>query len=149
MDEKTGVFLESSVLIAGLYSDKGGSAKILKLIKGKKLVGFISPSIIEETKRNIRNKLSLELLPKFEKLIKIVSIQEDFQPKDIIKYRQLVDIKDIHVLVFTKSSRADFLITLDIKHLKTKKLQKANLPFKILTPKEFLEQNYVENKALR
>lgn len=133
------IFLDSSVLIAGLYSDKGGSAKILELIKEKKLIGFISPSIIEETKRNIRKKLSLKLLLKLEKLIKIVGVQEDFQPKDIVKYRQLVDIKDLHVLVFAKSSRANFLITLDKKHFKTEKLQNANLPFKILTPKEFLE----------
>lgn len=137
------IFLDSSVLIAGLYSNKGGSAKILELIKEKKLTGFISPSIIEETKRNIRKKLSLKLLPKLEKLIKIVWVQENFQPKDIIKYRRLVDIKDLHVLVFTKSSRADFLITLDKKHFKTEKLQNVNLPFKILTPKEFLEYHRI------
>lgn len=137
------IFLDSSVLIAGLYSDKGGSAKILELIKKKKLAGFISPSIIEETKRNIRKKLSLKLLPKLEKLIKIVGVQENFQPKDIIKYRRLVDIKDLHVLVFTKSSCANFLITLDKKHFKTEKLKNANLPFKILTPKEFLEYHRI------
>ena len=53
MEGKSIIFLDSSVLIAGLYSDKGGSAKILELIKEKKLTGFISPSIIEETKRNV------------------------------------------------------------------------------------------------
>ena len=140
MAEKAKVFLDSSVLIAGLYSDDGGSGQILKQIKKKKLVGFISPSIVEETKRNIRKKFSLKILPKLEKLIKIFNIQETFEPKDIIKYRQLVDVKDLHVLVFARSSRADFLITLDKRHFKTKKLQKANLPFKIVTPKEFLEE---------
>jgi len=140
MAAKPKIFLDSSVLIAGLYSDKGGSGQILEQIKKKKLVGFISPSIIEETKRNIRIKLSLKLLPEFEKLIKIVNIQENFQPKDIIKYRQLVELKDLHVLVFARSSRAEILITLDKKHFKTKKLEKANLPFKILTPKEFLQK---------
>ena len=140
MDQKTIVFLDSSVLIAGLYSDEGGSGTILKKITKKKLIGFISTSIIEETKRNIRKKFSLELLQKLEKLIKIINIQEDFQPKDIIKYRQSVDIKDLHVLIFARSSRADFLITLDKKHFKTKKLQKTNLPFKIVSPKEFLDK---------
>lgn len=144
MEGKPIIFLDSSVLIAGLYSDKGGSAKILKSIKKKKLTGFISPPIIEETKRNIRKKLSLKLLPKLEKLIKVVEVQEDFQPKDIVKYRYLVDIKDLHVLIFAKSSRADFLITLDKKHFKTEKIQNANLPFKIMTPKEFLE-NWTSN----
>jgi len=139
MAEKTKVFLDSSMLLAGLYSDKGGSGTILKKITKKKLIGFISPSIIEETKRNIRKKFSLKLLPKLKKLIKIVNIQEIFEPKDILKYRRLVDIKDLHVLVFAKSSRAEFLITLDKKHFKTEKLQKTNLPFKIATPKEFLE----------
>lgn len=134
------VFLDSSVLLAGLHSLKGGSAIILGLIKKNKLVGFISPSVIEETKRNIRKKFSLKLLPTLEEIIKIVNIQETFEPKDILKYRRLVDIKDLHVLIFAKSSRADFLITLDKKHLKTKKLQEANLPFQILTPKEFLKQ---------
>jgi putative PIN family toxin of toxin-antitoxin system len=138
MAEKTKVFLDSSILLAGLYSDEGGSGTILKKITKKKLIGFISPSIIEETKRNIRKKFSSKLLSKLEKLIKIVNIQEIFEPKDILEYRRLVDIKDLHVLVFAKSSRAEFLITLDKKHFKTEKLQKANLSFKIVTPKEFL-----------
>lgn len=140
MVKKPSVFLDSSVLLAGLHSNKGGSAAILTQIKKKKLVGFISQSIAEETKRNIQKKFSLKLLSKLEKLIKIVNIKENFEPKDILKYRKLVDIKDLHVLVFAKSSKSDFLITLDKKHFKTKKLQKANLPFEILTPKEFLEQ---------
>jgi putative PIN family toxin of toxin-antitoxin system len=140
MVKKPSVFLDSSVLLAGLHSNKGGSAAILTQIKKKKLVGFISQSIAEETKRNIQKKFSLKLLSKLEKLIKIVNIKENFEPKDILKYRKLVDIKDLHVLVFAKSSKSDFLITLDKKHFKTKKLQKANLSFKIVTPKEFLEQ---------
>lgn len=140
MAGKPKIFLDSSVLLAGLYSPKGGSAIILGRIKKKKLVGFISYSVIEETKRNIRKKFSLKLLAKLEEIIKIVNIQESFEPKDILKYRRLVDPKDIHVLVFADSSRAEFLITLDKKHLKTKKLQKAKLPFKIVTPKEFLSQ---------
>lgn len=139
MTVKPRVFLDSSVLIAGLYSDKGGSGQILKQIKKKKVTGFISQSVIEETRRNIKDKFPSKLLPKLENLIKILNIRENFQPKDILKYRRLVDVKDIHILVFADSSRVEFLITLDKRHFKTKKLQKANLPYKIVTPKEFLE----------
>ena len=62
MDEKTGVFLDASVLIAGLHSNKGGSAKILKLIKKKEIAGFISPSIIEKTKRIFKTKQGVKIL---------------------------------------------------------------------------------------
>jgi len=132
------IFIDSSVLIAGLYSNKGGSAKILKKIAQRKLVGFISPPIIEETKRNIRKKFSLKLLSELEAIVKGLTIQETFEPQDIFEFKPLINIKDLHVLVFAKNSKADFLITLDKKHFKTKKLQEANLPFKILTPREFL-----------
>jgi len=140
MAEKLLVFLDASVLIAGLYSEKGGSGEILNLIKKKKIFGSTSQSVIEETEKNIKKKLSTKLLLKLERIITILNIQQIFQPKDILKYRKLVDIKDLHVLVFANSSKANFLITLDRKHFKTKKLQKANLPFGILTPKEFLEK---------
>lgn len=148
MAGKTRVFLDSSILIAGLHSEKGGSGTILKLIKTKKLVGFISLSVIEETKRNIRKKLSLKLLPKLEKLTKVLSIQENFDPKDIFRYRRLVDIKDLHVLVFASSSKVDYLITLDIRHLKTEKLRRSKLPFKIAIPKEFLEDRRAFGKGI-
>ena len=139
MAKKPKILLDSSVLLAGLYSNKGRSAIILSLIKSKKLIGFISPSVIEETQRNIRKKFSSKLFSKLEEIIKVTNICEVFDPKDILKFKTLVNIKDLHILVFAKSSKSDFLITLDKKHLKTKKIQKADLPFKILTPKEFLE----------
>lgn len=103
------IFLDSSVLLAGMYSNKGGSAEILRLIRQKKILGFISQSVIEETQRNLKKKFPLKLIKKLEKIIKIIVIQDNFNPKDIIKYRPLVNIKDLHILIFTRSSGAEFL----------------------------------------
>lgn len=38
--------------------------------------------------------------------------------------------------------KADFLITSDKKHFKTQRLKEAKLPFKIVTPKEFINELY-------
>lgn len=142
MAGKIKVFLDSSVLIAGLHSAKGGSGYILELMRKDKIVGLVSPLVIEEVKRNIEKKLDSKLLVRLEKLIRILKVQEIYKSKDLLKYLNLINIKDVHILVAFASSKADFLITLDVRHFKTEKLQRANLSFKIATPKEFLEREY-------
>jgi len=71
------------------------------------------------------NKLEvLEQLPN-EKLIK--------------KAEQAIVKKDAVILSEAKQAQADYLLTLDIKHFKTKKAKKFVMPTQIVTPKELLQ----------
>lgn len=63
----------------------------------------------------------------------------DFREEsEILKYQGITDAKDIHIIAATFKSRAEYLVTLDKKHLL--KLEGEDFPFKIVTPGEFLKK---------
>src|SRR3989344_373752 len=105
------IFFNASVILAGIYSPKGGSAKILKYAKLGKIKGLISEIVFNEVIRN---------------------------SSKIRKYEEVVtDIGDTHLIASAKSYSADFLVSLDKKHILILK-NKIRKP-KIVTPGELIE----------
>lgn len=132
------VFLDASVIIAGLYSPSGGSAVILKLIKKDKIKGATSQTVAGEVQRNISQKLP-EIREKFEQILASHKLTILSSPKkeEVLKWYTVIDPKDAHVLASCVASKADYLVTLDRKHFMLPNVQKA-VPFKIVTPKELI-----------
>lgn len=132
------VFFDASVILAGLNSPSGGSAKVLNWVKQRKIEGIISELILDEVIRRA---------PKIGKSHKaanqqVQSIFSFITPpptlRSIKQYQKTVtDTGDAHVLAACRDTNSQFLISLDKKHILSLK-NKRSLPFKILTPGELI-----------
>ncbi len=132
------VFFNASVIIAGLKSPGGGSAKLLKYAKQKQIIGIISEIIMDEVLRH-RDKLKTS---KFEIVKNLKMIFSSINPApstpEVEKWQKVViDAGDAHVLAATKESNSHFLVTLDQKHLLV--LQNKVINFHIVSPKQLIE----------
>lgn len=61
----TKVFLDSSVVIAGINSATGASQIILKLSKDGKIIASVSEIVLQEVMRNLKKKLPEKVLIQF------------------------------------------------------------------------------------
>lgn len=122
------VLFNASVIIAGLYSLSGGSGKILKWVKEKKVIGVISEIILDEVNKHIKN------LDLYKELL-IVSPPDG---KTVENYlTTVVDPGDAHVLASAKELNVDYLVTHDKKHLLS--IKEKIKDFKIVSTKELIE----------
>lgn len=132
------VFIDTSVILAASGSDKGASCSVLRLCQKKKVTGYVSNIVIKETLRNLKKKFSEKHLINFlnflpQSNLKQIKLGNEVE---IAQLSTLTHEKDVHVLTGAMKSKSSYVITLDKKHLLS--LKSKNLPFKILTPKEFL-----------
>lgn len=132
------VFLDSSVIIAGINSPTGASSLILKLSKESKIIASVSEIVLQEVLRNIKKKLPEEVFIQFLKYLSESNFEKiDFEEEsEILQYQEITDTKDLHVIAAAYKAHADYLITLDKKHLLS---LEQKLPFKIITPGEFIK----------
>lgn len=133
------VFLDASVIIAGMNSSTGASNFILKLSKDKKIRSFVSEMVIQEVVRNLKKKLPDKVLIEFFKYLSESNFKKvEFEGEsEVLKYQGITDAKDVHIIAAADKSKVDYLVTLDKKHLLN---LRQKLPFKIVTPGEFLKQ---------
>lgn len=136
---KLKILFNASVVLSGLYSPKGGSARLLSLVQNKKIHGIISETIYDEILRHSEKiNIAENLLSK-----KVINIFKNIFPapfqKNVDKYNTVVvDEGDSHVLATAKESKSSILVTLDKKHLLILKNKIKDL--EILTPKELIEK---------
>jgi len=136
------VFLDSNVIISGLFSDKGAPRIILDLLCLclPVLVGITGQYNIIEIERNIKKKmpevLSLynEYLPKLN--LEIIPLPPLEKIRDLSRH---ISDKDAPVLASAIIGKVDFLVTGDKKDF-VKPGKKGKNLFKIVTPSEFLER---------
>ena len=134
------IFFDSSVLFSAMYSSRGGSYRLVQLVLKGNIVGITSQTVIEELYENMHKirKASKQEVDVFIQIHKLI-VRERIAHKEIEQYINLVEEKDIHVVVGALVTKCDFLVTLDKKHLnnaKTKKLFSRQIH--IVSPKELL-----------
>jgi predicted nucleic acid-binding protein len=133
------VFLDSNVIISGLFSDKGAPRIILDLVcLGLPMLTCVTGEYnIIEIERNLRKKMP-DVLPVCRKYLPLLNLEVIPLPSqaEIGKLFGLTSNKDIPVLASAISGGADFLVTGDKKDFI--KL-KGKYPFKVLVPTEFLD----------
>ena len=134
---KPKIFFNASVILSGLYSPKGGSAKILSWVKQKKITGIISEIIIDEIFRHIdKLKLKKSFTAKF--LINNFQIETaPLEPEVTKYYPKVIDYGDAHVLASAKQAKCKYLVSLDKKHLLS--LQKKIKTYSIVSPAQLLQ----------
>lgn len=133
------VFLDSNVIISGLFSDKGPPRIILDLLSlGLPLFsGATGEYNIVEIERNLSNKMPdvLHVYRKYLKLLKLEIVPLPL-PADVNKLSGHTSGKDLPVLASAINCNADFLVTGDKRDFL--KLE-GKYPFRILSPGEFLD----------
>ena len=139
-DAKAGVFIDASVWIAAAGSPAGGSSLVLEICCGQHFTALCSQRVLLEAQTNIRDKLPVEALARFYKLLAAISpmIISPVTQDEEAPYYTIVTEKDAHVVAAAVQGNAAYLVTLDRKHLANDTVRSAGLPVSILLPGEFI-----------
>lgn len=136
-NSKPKVLFNASVVLAGLYSPTGGSAKVLDYVQKGKVVGLISEIIFDEIIRHSgkvgisKKNLSKECIDIFKK------IYDSPNQNCIDIYNNTVtDVGDCHLFASAEELGADYLVSLDKKHVLI--LKKRFKKLKIVSPAELI-----------
>jgi len=133
------LFLDANVLFSATYSRTGASFAIFELAKYGKVELVSSMYAVKEAKVNIEKKMGVNSLPEFYTLISNLKILDSQNYNRCVAYKGLIVDKDLPILESAREQKVDFLVTLDKKDFKTQKILKADLPFKIVLPGEYLK----------
>lgn len=132
------VLFNASVILAGLKSPSGGSGKILSWSRENKITGIVSEIIVDEAVRNVP-KIGLnseEVIQNIQS--SFTSIYPPPNKAAVERFKQIIiNEGDAHVLAACEENKANFLVTLDKKHLLI--LKGKIKKFKIVSPKELIE----------
>ena len=152
MVSKPEVFLDTSALFAGVWSDSGGARQVLKLGEVGLLTLAVSPQVLTEIENNLRRKAP-ELLGKLAMLLDRVGVVlVASAPASRFKAALMLTghSGDGRVLADAWEARVDFFITLDRQHFLENEPLRSALPFPLGTPGDFLlwyRQNYIDQAA--
>jgi predicted nucleic acid-binding protein len=137
---KADVFIDAAVWIAAAASPSGGSSLVLDNCRGRRFTALCSQRVLQEAQVNIRDKLPVEALVRFYKLLANVSpaIISPATPEEELLYHPTIAAKDAHVVAPAVRGGAAYLVTLDRKHLANDEVRTAGLPVQILLPGEFI-----------
>jgi predicted nucleic acid-binding protein len=140
-NERKRVFLDSCILIAATHSPGGGSALVTEICQGNAYKAAVSVQVLLEARMNIAEKFGYAELIKYYHLLARLDPEMIPVPakKTLDKYISLVADKDIHVLATALEGCADYLVTLDKRHLLNPVILAAELKIKIMTPGDFLK----------
>jgi len=125
-------------VLSGINSPKGGSARLLNLVKTKKINGIISEVIFDEILRH-SSKFDLTIEEMSGICLEIFyEVSPAPEEKEVKRYFKIViDQGDAHVLASCQKEKVDFLVTLDKKHLLVLKGKIKGI--KIVGPGELIE----------
>jgi predicted nucleic acid-binding protein len=133
------VFLDSNVILSGLFSDRGAPRIILDILSLNLsfITGITGRYNILEIERNLRAKLPAAV-PVYKEYIAKLNLHIIPVPalEEVREYTGTISAKDVPVLVSAIKGKADYLITGDKKDFG--KL-KGDYPFIITGPSDFIE----------
>ena len=144
--KKCKVFLDSNVLLSGLFSDKGAPRIILDLLTLNlpMLAGATGRYNLMEVERNLKKKMP-EAMPLYQKYLPRLRLEIVEMPSraTVISMAGAIAEKDVPVLASAIACGAEYLITGDKKDFaKLRNVKKYNL--KIVSPSEFIETVFPE-----
>lgn len=131
------------MILSGLASPFGGSGKILEAGRLRKFNLLVSDLILTEVENHLSKiKVDPALL---EDLIVGGTIRRVKTPplEFILRFSSLTsDPDDVHVLAGAVISGSDFLISLDKKHILTRRVKRFLKPIRVFSPKQFWQTLY-------
>jgi predicted nucleic acid-binding protein len=124
------------VLFSAIYSSRGYSRDLLLKAAQGQVILVLSDLVIEEVRRNLAEHApdTIEIFDFFLSLI----LFEVANPSrgEVHQAAQHIVLKDAPILAAAKMARADFLVTLDKKHLLGKPELVLIFGIPIVTPKD-------------
>ena len=140
MARKVRAFLDTSVLVAGLWSEKGGARLLLKLGEAETVELVASSQVLAELEEVIRWKVPEQLarlvLILDRSLIQVLPSVSAEQAASAMAYMKTAG--DAQVAADAASAGVDFLVTLDRKHFLENHLLIQAVNFNVGTPGDFL-----------
>ena len=132
---KPKVFFNASVILAALNSPRGASGCLLRLVKKGRIEGVISELVWEEVVRH-REKLGLSRrqVGQVRQGFWIVTAPERLKKK---YERVAIDLGDVHLFTSAEEVGADYLVSLDKKHVLALKGKVREV--KVVSPGELVE----------
>lgn len=138
--KKINIFLDSSALIAGIFSETGAAHVLLQLGETEDIALTISELVLKETKRSISRKKpeSLEIAEK-EIQKSNINILQDPPNEEIQANLYLIDDPDdVPILLAAIKAKVDYLATHDHKHFLDDPKVAERTGIKIGTPGDVL-----------
>lgn len=134
------LFLDASVLVTAANSPNGGSAKILDLALEGKIKIVVSRKILQETKESVCEHFGKTVWMRFyRKLSPLrVSIVASPTKEEKLSWKNVTVAKDTHVLAGALKAGADYLVTLDKRHILKASVQET-FPVPIMSPGDFIK----------
>lgn len=131
--------LDTSVIIAALQSASGGSAKVLGACWQSRLLGAVSDSTRDEIVRNLF-KFNEDLLTDFDTLLRGTLKRINSSPAKVDYFSKFVDPDDAHLLAACELWNADYLVSLNRKHLINQQAVQKVIKARIVTPKDLIAE---------
>lgn len=131
--------LDTSVIIAALQSAAGGSAKVLGACRQSRLLGAVSGSTRGEIVRNLF-KFNEDLFTDFDALLKDTLKCIAPSSAKVDHFSKFVDSDDAHLLAACEFWGADYLVSLNRKHLVNQPSMQKVIKAKIVTPKDLIAE---------
>ncbi len=146
------LFLDTSVVMAAVFSPRGGSFGIIELARDGIIDLVITELVVKEAYRKVNQKYGQIEVTMLSQLLFEHKLNINPSPTDheLRQYDRLIaDLNDRHILAGATKYKVDSLITFDRKHFFTETLQRANLGFIIELPNQFLTRyrKETENKG--
>lgn len=134
------VFIDSSVLIAAAISPTGSARDLIISSLNNKFKVILSDLVLEETARNLSNKAPIAL-PALQLFLEALNPEVVSPPKSLIlKVSKVIDLRDAPIVAGAISSKADYLVSFDRKHLLQQKQEiQSHFKLKVVTPDELLK----------
>lgn len=136
-DKSLKIFIDSSVLIAAAISPSGSARDLIMKSFQDDIKVVISNLVLEETQRNLANKAP-KALPALQLFLEVLNPEVVNPTKALVlKISKVVELKDAPIIAGAISSKADYLVSYDRKHLlRHRKEIEANFKVKVVTPDE-------------
>jgi len=140
MARKIKVFLDTSALFAGIWSAEGGARMMLKLGEAGVIGSLVSPQVLTEIERSLREKAP-DSLGKLALLLDKsgAEVLPAAAPGVLERCQAIVPHPgDAQVIASAWNSQAEYFVTLDQKHFLANEPLRDMAPFIIGTPGDFL-----------
>lgn len=134
------IFFDSSAVFSAIYSSKGASRQLVKLVRDRLVIGIITENVIDELIDNVfkfRKPISESNINQYIKRNGFI-VRERLSLKEIKPYLKLIEEEDAHILAGAILTKCDYLVTLDKKHINNEKVKKKFKEIEIISPKELL-----------
>jgi len=118
-----------------------GIALVTEVCQGRRFRAALTAMVFLEARVNIAEKFGEPELLRFHQ--QVAAMDLEMAPPPVERLRECVPLtteKDAHVLAAALDCGADYLLSLDPRHLLTPAVQSTGLSLGVMTPGDFLKQ---------